>query len=94
MSIKTSEIIHIAKLAKVRLSPEQVNAFTEQLNDIVTYMQQLNELDTSGLPSTFHALENTGLLRKDEVQPGLNIEDVLANAPAHNDRSFIVPKIL
>ena len=94
MAITTNDILHIVKLAKVELDQEQVELFTAQLANVLNYMQQLNKLDTSGMPSTFHALDDTGWLRPDQVEPGLDIDQVMENAPAHDGRNFIVPKIL
>lgn len=94
MPIKTSDIVHIAQLAKLELDLEQIKLFAGQLTGVLNHMQQLEQLDTSGLASTFHALEHTGRLRPDEVRPGLPIDQVLQNAPAHDGRNFIVPKIL
>lgn len=94
MSIKSSDIVHVAKLAKLKLSPEDIELYAAQLADVVNYMNQLEEIDTSNLRSTFHALDSAGQLRVDEAKPGLSIDQVLKNAPAHDGRSFVVPKII
>jgi aspartyl-tRNA(Asn)/glutamyl-tRNA(Gln) amidotransferase subunit C len=94
MSISDREIHHIAGLAKLRLSPEQISQFSGQLARILDYMQQLNQLDTSRIAPTYHALERGAGLREDEVRAGLDIDQALSNAPQHDGRSFVVPKII
>jgi aspartyl-tRNA(Asn)/glutamyl-tRNA(Gln) amidotransferase subunit C len=92
MSIQAQDIDHIARLAKLDLGRNR--QFTRQLAEVLDYMKQLNQLDTSDLPPTFNVLEQGAPLRADEAHPGLDIEQVLRNAPAHDQRSFIVPKII
>lgn len=94
MPITVDDAIHITKLAKVELTPEQIKALAVQLSSVANYMQQLNQLDTENVPPTFHVHNNAAWLRKDKVNLSLSIEKVLANAPAHNEESFIVPQII
>lgn len=94
MKISADEVAHVAALARLRLSPEMTDKLTAQLNDILVYMDKLGELDTTGVPSTNHALELTGAMRPDAARPGLERERALANAPASDDQSFVVPKVI
>ena len=94
MKISPEEVAHVAKLARLRLTPEQNAKLTGELNDILTHMDQLNQLDTSGVPSTNHALDLGGPMREDRARPCLAREQALANAPASDDQSFIVPRVL
>lgn len=94
MKISAAEVAHVAALARLRLSDEQSEKLTEQLNDILAAMDRLNELDTSGVPSTNHALELTGAMRPDQVAPGLDHQRALANAPASDGQSLVVPKVI
>jgi len=94
MKITAEEVAHVAALARLRLSDQMSAKLTEQLNDILTAMDKLAELDTSGVSSTNHALELTGAMRPDQVRPGLDHERALANAPDSDGRSFIVPKVI
>lgn len=94
MKISAQEVAHVAALARLRLSEEQSQKLTGQLNDILTYMDKLAELDTTGVPSTNHALELTGAMRDDQARPSLPREQGLANAPASDGQSFIVPRVL
>ena len=95
MKISASEVAHVAALARLRLSDEMSAKLTEQLNDILMAMDKLAELDTSGVPSTNHALELTGAMRPDQARPdSLDHDKALANAPDSDGRSFIVPKVI
>ena len=94
MKITPEEVAHVAALARLRLSPEQSVKLTGQLNDILTHMDKLKELDTSGVPSTNHALELTGAMRPDQARPCLPREAGLANAPDSDGASFIVPRVI
>ena len=94
MKITPEEVAHVAQLARLRLSPAQSERLTGQLNDILNAMDKLNQLDTSGVPATSHALELTGALRQDQARPSLEQEKALANAPASDGQSFVVPRVL
>jgi aspartyl-tRNA(Asn)/glutamyl-tRNA(Gln) amidotransferase subunit C len=94
MKISPEEVAHVAALARLKLDEDQTEKLTGQLNDILNAMEKLNELDTSGVPSTNHASENGGALRPDVVEPSLPVEEGLANAPEHDGHSFVVPKVI
>jgi len=94
MKITPAEVAHVAALARLRLSPEQSEKLTGQLNDILTHMDKLGQLDTSGVPATNHALALTGALRPDQERPSLPREEGLANAPESDGASFIVPRVV
>ncbi len=94
MKITPEEVAHVAALARLRLNPEQSAKLTGQLNDILTHMDKLGELDTKGVPSTNHALALTGAMRPDQARPSLERQAGLANAPASDGVSFIVPRVI
>lgn len=94
MKISAEEVAHVAALARLKLSDEQTTRLTGQLNDILSAMDKLNELDTEGVPSTNHALALTGAMRPDEARPSLERERALANAPDSDGESFVVPKVI
>lgn len=94
MKITPEEVAHVAQLARLRLAPDQAAKLTGQLNDILTYMDKLRELDTSGVASTNHALELSEAFREDAVLPSLERERALANAPMSDGQSFVVPRVL
>lgn len=94
--LKREEVQHVAHLARLELSEEEEIQFTEQLADILAYMEQLKELDTEGVEPTFHILDHVMELptRPDEVQPYPDTEGILSNAPDRVDTFFRVPRIL
>lgn len=94
MKITRDEVAHVAQLARLKLGEEQTERLTGQLNDILESMEKLNQLDTSGVPSTNHALELTGAMREDVVKPSLERERALANAPDSNGEAFVVPRVI
>jgi aspartyl-tRNA(Asn)/glutamyl-tRNA(Gln) amidotransferase subunit C len=94
MKITRVEVDHVAELARLRLSEEDAGRLTGQLNDILTAMEKLSELDTQGVEPVSHALELTGALREDQVRPSLQREEALANAPATDGESFVVPRVI
>lgn len=94
MKITREEVGHVAQLARLKLGEEQTERLTGQLNDILSSMEKLNQLDTSGVPSTNHALDLTGALREDQVRPSLERERALKNAPESNGEAFIVPRVI
>ncbi len=93
--ISKAEVLHVAQLARLEFTEEEVEAFTHQLNKILQYVDQLKELDTQDVEPTFHALAQTNVMREDEVKPSLPQEEALANAPDKDDRGFFrVPRII
>ncbi len=94
MKITTSEIEHVAHLARLSFDPSEIENFNRQLNDILGYISKLEELDTSRVEPTTHALELTNAFRKDEVKPSLPVEKILSNAPEREKEGFVVPKII
>ncbi len=93
--ISRAEVLHVARLARLEFTQEEVEAFTHQLNKILQYVDQLKELDTQDVEPTFHALAQTNVMREDEVKSSLPRDDALANAPDRDDRGFFrVPRII
>lgn len=88
------DIEKVARLARVELSEEEKVTFGNQLEQILTYMEQLNRLDTSGVEPTSHAIPIYNVFREDEVKPSLPQEEVLAIAPDEQDGHFKVPRII
>jgi aspartyl-tRNA(Asn)/glutamyl-tRNA(Gln) amidotransferase subunit C len=96
MSLSLDEVRRIAVLARLKLSPEEEQVFQGQLSAILEYVEQLKELDVSGVEPMTHALATGDLppLRDDVVRPSLPPEDALANAPAREGTCFKVPRII
>jgi aspartyl-tRNA(Asn)/glutamyl-tRNA(Gln) amidotransferase subunit C len=88
------DIEKVARLARLELSEEEKVTFGSQLEQILTYMEQLNRLDTSGVEPTSHAIPVYNVFREDEVRPSLPQEEVLAIAPDEEDGHFKVPRII
>ena len=88
------DIEKVARLARLELSYEEKVTFGSQLEQILTYMEQLNRLDTSGVEPTSHAIPVYNVFREDEVKPSLPQEEVLAIAPDEEDGHFKVPRII
>ena len=94
MKITAQEVSHVAKLARLHMSQQEIEAMAKQLDDILTYVAKLNELDTEGIMPTTHAISIVNAFREDEVKPSLERGKTLANAPRQNDESFVVPKVI
>jgi aspartyl-tRNA(Asn)/glutamyl-tRNA(Gln) amidotransferase subunit C len=94
MSISREEVLHIAKLARLSLSEEEITMYTHQLGDILNYVQKLNELNIDDVEPMKHVLDMVNVLRKDKDLPSLSREDVLKNAPEHDEEFFKVPRVL
>ncbi len=94
MALSRDEVLHVAELARLSLRPEEVELFTRQLNDILAYVEKLQELDTSGVAPLAHVIPVFNAFREDEVREGLPTEEALANAPAREAGSFLVPRVI
>jgi aspartyl-tRNA(Asn)/glutamyl-tRNA(Gln) amidotransferase subunit C len=94
MSISIKDVEHVAKLARLELSEQEKDKFTEQLNAILKYAEKLNELDTGDVEPTSHPVPLSNVMREDVTKPSLPIEKVLLNAPDEEDGQIRVPAVL
>ncbi|MBV6717032.1 Asp-tRNA(Asn)/Glu-tRNA(Gln) amidotransferase subunit GatC [Paenibacillus chitinolyticus] len=94
MSITIKDVEHVAKLARLDLSAEEKEQFTEQLNAILKYAEQLGKLDTEHVEPTSHAMSVKNVTREDEVRPSLPLDKVMLNAPEEEDGQFKVPAVM
>jgi aspartyl-tRNA(Asn)/glutamyl-tRNA(Gln) amidotransferase subunit C len=94
MKITPQEVSHVADLARLHMSQEEIDAMAKQLDDILTYVAKLNELDTGSIVPTTHAISIVNAFREDEEMLSLEREKTLANAPQQNSESFVVPKVI
>ena len=94
MALTREEVLHVAQLARLSLGPDEVELFTRQLNDILAYIEKLQELDTSGVPALGHVAPVFNAFREDEVKDSIPRDEALANAPAREEGSFVVPRII
>jgi aspartyl-tRNA(Asn)/glutamyl-tRNA(Gln) amidotransferase subunit C len=94
MALTREEVLHVAELARLSLSPEEIELFTVQLNEILEYVEKLQELDTSGVAPLAHVIPLCNVFREDQVRESLPLDAVLENAPAREDGNFLVPRII
>ncbi|MBI5849074.1 MAG: Asp-tRNA(Asn)/Glu-tRNA(Gln) amidotransferase subunit GatC [Nitrospirae bacterium] len=87
-------IDHLSRLARLALTEEEASRYGNQLDNILQYVEKLNELDTTGIEPTSHVLSISNVMREDTVRPSLNREDALMNAPDKTDSFYRVPKII
>ncbi|WP_394235738.1 Asp-tRNA(Asn)/Glu-tRNA(Gln) amidotransferase subunit GatC [Niallia oryzisoli] len=92
--ITIDEVKHVANLARLGITDEEAEKFAEQLGAIITFAEQLNELDTDNVEPTSHVLDMKNVMREDIAKPGLPVEEVLKNAPAHEYGQIKVPAII
>ncbi|MFQ5648327.1 MAG: Asp-tRNA(Asn)/Glu-tRNA(Gln) amidotransferase subunit GatC [bacterium] len=94
MSITLEDVEKTARLAKLEFSVEEKQALVRHLDQIVAYVEQLNELDTDGVEPTSHVLDLRNIFREDEVNASMSQTDALKNAPKQKDGYFSVPKVI
>jgi aspartyl-tRNA(Asn)/glutamyl-tRNA(Gln) amidotransferase subunit C len=92
--ITRDDVLHVARLARLDVTEEEVDVFTEQLAAVLEHAADVQALDTSGVPPTAHPVPLENMLRDDEVAPSLDRDEVLREAPAAEDGRFRVPRIL
>jgi len=94
MKITKKEVEHVARLARLELSEQDKEKLTDQLSNILTYVEKLNELDTTGVAPTSHVLDISNVMRSDTPEASLPQERALANAPDKAAGHYKVPKII
>ena len=92
--IDKSQVRHVAKLARLELSADEVEKLSGQLSAILEYIEKLNELDTESVEPLAHCLAIHNVFREDQVKESLDVESALTNAPERDGHFFKVPKIL
>ena len=93
MPLSREDVIHIAELARLELTDEEVARYQEQLSAVLEYFAKLQGVNTEGIPPTASVLPPRTVLREDEPRPGLSREELLANAPDVADNQFRVPPV-
>lgn len=94
VKISSKEVEHVALLARLELTTQETEEYTNQLNSILDYAAMLEKLDTTNVIPTAHAVPLYNVMREDAVKPSMNVEKVLANAPDAENGFFRVPKIV
>jgi aspartyl-tRNA(Asn)/glutamyl-tRNA(Gln) amidotransferase subunit C len=89
--IDREQVLHVAKLARLELSEDEVSRMTGELSAILEHIEKISALDLDGVPPTTHVVNVPNALRADEPRPSLPREVALANAPAVEDEGFSVP---
>ncbi len=89
--ISKDEVLHVARLARLELSEDEVARFQEQLSAILDAVSKVSELDLADVPPTAHPLEIENAWAEDEPRPCLSLDDVFANAPERDDDYFRMP---
>ncbi len=92
--ISRQEIEKVARLSRLSLTPEQTALYSDQLNAILEYAGKLDQLSTTNVEPTSHALPLVNVFREDVPRPSLTPEEALANAPEHEAQCFRVPPII
>lgn len=92
MQITPDLIKYLVKLARITLTEDEEKKVGNELQDILTYIDMLNELDTDGVEAMSHCFPVTNVMREDEVQPSMSADEIVANAPESQDGCFVVPK--
>ena len=94
MGLTREDVEKIATLARLRITSEEAAELTSQLAQILTYIEQLNELNTDGVEPMAHAIEQVNVLADDTVRESFPREDMLRNAPVSDDECYRVPPVL
>lgn len=94
MKITREQVEHIAHLARLDFREKEIEAFTQQLDNILTYFDKLREVDTTSVEPTSHVLRVTNVFRNDEVKESIPVDVSLKNAPKQEGNCFRVPKII
>ncbi len=94
MKLQKEEVEHVGKLARLHLTEDEVEVFSQQLSSILSYMDTLNEIDTEGIEQTASVLGQTNVSRDDLILSSLTPEKVIANAPDSHNEFFRVPQII
>ena len=91
MAITRDEVLHVARLARLELTDDEAERFTEQLSAILEAVAKVSELDLSGVEPTAHPLDVVNVWAEDEPRPSLAVDEALANAPEREGGFFKVP---
>lgn len=94
MKLELAQVRHVAKLARLSLTPEEETRFTTQLSAVLDAVESLSAVNTEGVPPTTFAIAGATNARPDEVRDELPVEQALKNAPQREGTSFAIPKVI
>lgn len=92
--LSKKEVEHVAWLAHIELSEEEMSLFTEQFNGILDYFKKIDGVDTEGVEPTYHVLNLENVSRADKTEPSLSTEEALNNAPKKDKKFVKAPRIV
>ncbi|RMF39117.1 MAG: Asp-tRNA(Asn)/Glu-tRNA(Gln) amidotransferase subunit GatC [Planctomycetota bacterium] len=93
MRLTVADVQKVAMLARLEFTAEELAAFTDQMGKIVSFVEQLGEVDTDGVAEMAHPLGLHSVVREDEIRPGLTRAEALRGAPADDGECFLVPAV-
>ena len=91
--ISKEQVEHVAWLARIKLTEDEKDKFTSLFNDILEYFRKIDEVDTTGVETTFHGVELKNVLREDKVRPSLSAKEALKNAPKTEKKFIKAPRM-
>lgn len=94
MKITVADVEHVARLARLELTPDEKVLFADQMGAILGYVEKLKGVNTEGIMPTSHAVPMENAFREDVVRPSIGLERALANAPERSGSFFAVPKVI
>lgn len=94
MKITAQDVLHVAKLSRLKVAEQDIEKFTAQFNEILSYADIINKLDTSQVAATTQAIAMNNVLRDDVVKPSFSNEKALQNAPEQENGCYVVPKVI
>ena len=94
MKVDKKQVIHIAKLANLNLTEEEIDKYANNLEEILNFAEIINSIDTENISETIMSNQNVNVFRKDEVVQFENREELLKNAPSKDEGMFQIPKVL
>ena len=94
MGLTQADVQKIASLARLKITDEEAETLAAQLAQVITYIEQLNEVDTEGVEPMAHAIEQVNVLAEDAVRDSFSREQMLRNAPSRDDECYRVPPVL
>lgn len=94
MPVTVNDVEHVAALAHLRFTEAEKKKLTHQLNEILAYMEKLNEIDTTDVKPLSHVIELHNVYREDKARPSSPQEEMLRNAPDKTQKFFKVPKVI
>ena len=94
MKLTREEVLHIARLARLAVTEEEVDRYVDQLSNLLEHFEVLQQVDTEGVPPTAQSVELQSVMRDDVIEPSLSSEEVLSNAPRREGDSFRIKAVL